>query len=166
MRFILDNNLSWRIVEVLRRAGYDVIHLREEWTHDVTDTNLMLDICNRYQDAVLITTDGRMFADLLEMSYVEATKLGAFHLGGNNQKMKLLDRYQQVLCEWPDIVRMATETPKPFMWSIPPHRSGKKWRLLDEAKLRDILQKRGLGSAIPLPAANLQALPPLGEDRS
>jgi predicted nuclease of predicted toxin-antitoxin system len=55
MRLLLDNNLSPRLVEVLGKEGWDVVHVRELGLHAATD-RVVLDTA-RADDRVLVSAD-------------------------------------------------------------------------------------------------------------
>lgn len=55
MRFLLDNNLSPKLAELLRNAGHDVVHVRDIDLQSATDT-VVIDTA-RADDRILISAD-------------------------------------------------------------------------------------------------------------
>lgn len=55
MRFLVDNALSPKLAEGLRRSGYDAVHLRDVGRHDAPDTEVLELATNA--DRIIVSSD-------------------------------------------------------------------------------------------------------------
>jgi predicted nuclease of predicted toxin-antitoxin system len=72
MRFLIDENISWRVAELLTKAGHDAVHVRDLNAEGVDDTDVMA-LAAR-DERVIISADTD-FGALL--AHTRATNLSA-----------------------------------------------------------------------------------------
>lgn len=98
MRFLLDNNLSPRLAEMLRAAGHDVVHVRDLGMGRATD-EVVIGFA-RSEDRVLVSADTD-FGTLLAQSHATSP---SFLLMRRASGRRVLEQAELILANC-DLVR-------------------------------------------------------------
>ena len=124
MRFFVDNNLSPQLANGMKAFGEDVIHITEIFPHHTDDTEYLPRVGS--EGWFLVTRDNRIRYRPAERTALKENRVGAFFMGGKNRNRCQL--IQQLVRNWPRMKELASNTPVPFAFQIPP--SGTKFRPL------------------------------------
>jgi hypothetical protein len=126
VRFVLDNNLSHVLAELLRKVDFDVVHLREHYNGrgDVPDVEWMWDLAKRKGGAV--TYDRQIQAKPNERAALEASGLTIIFV---THTVQSLPRHQQLaffIGHWANAEEAAA--------SARPHRCWFRWQANGKVK--------------------------------
>jgi len=116
MMFFFDNNLSSKLPAGLRGFGEKATHLQDHFAGDTPDAKWITDIAA--WGWILVTRDLRIKRNPAEKGALREGRLGAFFLSGKNRTHCQL--IQQVVRHWPQMKVLASKTPKPFAFRVPP----------------------------------------------
>jgi len=85
---------------------------------------------------ILITRDDRIRWSPAQMSLLRRSKVGAFFLGGKNRSR--CEIIQQLVRNWPRMKDLASRTPRPFAFRVPP-----KGTALDPLSVENLKDRKG-----------------------
>jgi hypothetical protein len=108
MKFLIDNNISYRIAEALTALDFEgdtVIALRKEFRQDVPDTEWLESLGK--QAGVLITADRRILTRPLEITVIKHAKITSFFLGPFFPKARFWEQAVWLIKRWPDFKNAA-----------------------------------------------------------
>lgn len=100
MKFLADMGIAMRIVEWLRAKGYDVVHLREEGLHKLSDRDVFKKAVN--ENRIILTFD-LDFGEIVAFSMGLAVSVILFRLR-NTHTPFVIKRLENVLKESADLL--------------------------------------------------------------
>ncbi len=118
MTFLFDENISPDIVESLRPLDKPVVHVVDvdELGRGVLDEDVF-DFLGQRPDWVLITQDKKMRRKKHQRQAILDAGLGVFVLTGRAEKSN--DGLVVLLLQcWPALTKLASQTPRPFIFGI------------------------------------------------
>ena len=116
MRFFIDTNLSEHLANGMKAFGEEVIHLKEIFPEDTSDSQWLQYIGKNHY--FLITRDERIRRNPIEVFSMRKYNVGAFFLGGKNRTR--CELIQQLVRNWPRIKELSRKTRRPFIFRVPP----------------------------------------------
>ena len=114
MKFFLDENLSPRIAEGLRAFGEDVTHLLEHHPPGTEDEVWIPRVAS--QERVIVTRDVDIKRHHLRSEIFRRHRAGAFVLRAKGASA--WDLIRQIVWLWPEFIRLAEHTTRPFMFAV------------------------------------------------
>ncbi len=101
MRFLADMGVALRVVEWLRNAGHDVVHLREQGLHRLPDSQIFAKA--KSEDRIVLTFD-LDFGEIVALSGGESNSIILFRLHSTSTPF-VIHRLSQVLADAEEALR-------------------------------------------------------------
>ena len=98
MKYLFDNAISYRLANMLKALGVDVIALREEFPQDTKDTQLFEHLHGR--NVVFVSTDTSQLSREQEARALKGARITALYLGPFFQRMKGWDQAIWLVRRW------------------------------------------------------------------
>ena len=117
--FLFDNSMSPRLARGMCVFGESAGHLSDFFPPDTLDV-VWLEQAGR-QGVAVVTRDLKFASRPIERETLRIYKVGAFYLGGKN--LLHWQMVQQIVRDWPEMRRLAKETPTPFAYILRPYGS-------------------------------------------
>ena len=124
MKFIFDENLSGKLALGIAKFGQNVEHVLDYFPQGTTDIKILKFVGR--ENYFLVTKDKSIRYNKAEKEALIKHKVGAFFLVGKN--MTSWQIVKQLINCWENILEVAEEANKPFIYTI--RKSGKPKRIL------------------------------------
>lgn len=105
MKYFFDNNISYRLANMLSALDQNVVALREEFQQDIKDPELLKALAGR--DLVFVSAEVRMRTSAVEAPLLKAANITSLFFASFYMKMDFWAQAAWLIKRWPTIDKFA-----------------------------------------------------------